>query len=42
VNVTNNTSFPITSRMRVTLSDHNPKGQAGWYIAAYAVRFICT
>jgi hypothetical protein len=37
----NNTWFPISNHMRVTLSDHNPKGQAGWYIAAYAVQFLC-
>ncbi|HEV2371224.1 MAG TPA: hypothetical protein VGS19_03560 [Streptosporangiaceae bacterium] len=42
VNITNNGSFPISSRMRVTLNDHNPFGQSGKYEAAYAVKFICT
>jgi hypothetical protein len=37
----NNTWFPISDHMRVTLSDHNPKGQGGWYIAAYALQFLC-
>jgi hypothetical protein len=42
VNVTNNSSFTISSDMRITLNDHNPEGQAGWNEAAYAVRFICS
>jgi len=41
VNIANNTWFPINDHMVVTLSDHNPLGQAGWYEAAYAVQFLC-
>lgn len=37
----NNTWFPISDHMRITLSDHNPNGQGGWYIAAYALQFLC-
>jgi hypothetical protein len=40
--VSNGTSFHVTDHMRVTLNDHNPFGQGGWYIAAYAVRFFCS
>src|SRR5258708_8654359 len=41
VNVTNNTYFQVSDHMRITLNDHNPKGQSGWYIAAYAMDFAC-
>jgi hypothetical protein len=43
VNVTNGTSFQLTDGpLRITLSDHNPNGQAGWYEGAYAMWFVCT
>ena len=41
VNITNNTRFQITDHLRITLSDHNPAGEAWWYEAAYAVLFSC-
>lgn len=42
VNVTNNSGFAITTQMKVTLSNGNPMGKAGWAVGAYAMRFICT
>src|SRR5262245_43535737 len=33
--------LPIYDRLVVTLSDHNPMGQGGWYIAADAMKFEC-
>jgi hypothetical protein len=41
VNVANNTYFHVSDHLRVTLNDHNPKGQSGLYIAAYAMDFAC-
>jgi len=41
VNIANNTWFPTSDQTVITLSDHNPVGQAGWYEAAYAVQFLC-
>jgi hypothetical protein len=43
VNVTNGTSFQLTNGpLRITLSDHNPFGQANWYEGAYAMWFVCS
>jgi hypothetical protein len=42
-NVTNGTSFQLTSGpLVITLSDHNPNGQANLYEAAYAMWFVCS
>ena len=33
--------FRVGDHLRVTLNGHNPKGQSGWYIVAYAMDFSC-